>query len=77
MLLGLLQGLPKLARQFFVPGENIEVRGVVADGRLITWRIEVMGKKAGNFEQMEKGSGNSGSLLSGIAKLRKRFLGIF
>ncbi len=67
----------KLARQFFVPGDNIEVRGLVADGRLVTWRIEVMGKKSGNLEHMEMGSGNSGNVLAGIAKLRKRLLRIF
>jgi len=33
------------SRKFFVPIENVEVKGVVRDGRLVTWRIEVLKRR--------------------------------
>lgn len=44
-----------LSRKFFTPMEKIEIRGVVADGRLVTWRIEVLSLGA-NKQPVEKQS---------------------
>jgi len=66
-----------LCRHFFTPLETIEVRGVVADGRLITWRIEVLSTndklkdtQMDSFRQSDRSGFN-------IKRIYKWFLKVF
>ena len=60
-----------ICRKYFCPIDKIELNSVIIDGRLITWRIEVLVKKESYLSEKLKYKGEIGDVHPGLIKFDK------